>query len=77
MAVKWRTDGKINVDAEQEIVLLVDRADIRQWRPLIYVIQRDKVAERLRRVPLADRASLEMEYILEDLRPEEFDVIGP
>jgi len=77
MSVKWKSDGKIDDDAEQEIMFLLDRADIGQWRPLIYIIQRDKVAARLKPVALPSRASLEMEYTVEDLQPHEFDVIGP
>ena len=77
MSVQWKADGRIDDDAEQEIMFLLDRADIGQWRPLIYIIQRDKVAARLKPVALSSRASVEMEYTLEDLQPHEFDVIGP
>jgi hypothetical protein len=77
LTVRWRTSGVIDNDVEQEIIFLLDRADIGQWRPLIYIIQRDKVEARLQRVPLRDRASLVMEYVIEDLHPDEFDVIGP
>ena len=77
MSVQWKADGRIDDDAEQEIMFLLDRADIGQWRPLIYIIQRDKVAARLKPVTLSSRASVEMEYMLEDLQPHEFDVIGP
>jgi hypothetical protein len=43
----------------------------------LYVIRREQVETRLQRVRLQDRASLEMEYVIEDLQPNEFDVIGP
>jgi hypothetical protein len=74
---KWKTDDLIDDAAEEEIVYLIDRADITHWRPLIYIINKDKVSLRLKRVPLSSRASIEMEYIIDDLIPDEFDVIGP
>jgi|ERR1700730_2466889 len=77
LAADWKLQGRIDAAAEQDIVFLLDRAEIVQWRPLIYIIHRDKVATKLRRVDLRDRASLEMEYIIEDLRSGEFDVISP
>jgi hypothetical protein len=77
LAAQWKADARIDDKAEQEIVFLLDRAEIVQWRPLIYVIHRAAVAPRLKPVDLSRRASLEMEYIIEDLRPHEFDVISP
>jgi hypothetical protein len=77
LAINWQRDGRITNEEQEEIMLLLERADIGQWRPLIYIIRRELVESRLIRVHLRDRASLEMEYKIEDLQPHEFDVIGP
>jgi hypothetical protein len=77
LAAQWKANAHIDHRAEQGIIFLLDRAEIVQWRPLIYIIHREKVAPRLIPLDLSRRASLEMEYIIEDLRPDEFDVISP
>jgi hypothetical protein len=45
-------------------------------RPLLYVIPRDKEEDRLKDVEVSQRAHpLSVEYIAEDVRSSEFDVI--
>lgn len=58
---------------------MVDNAVFRDWRPLIYVIPREPIENlnRLRTVPIQNRASNDVEYVIEDLRQNEFDLIEP
>ena len=74
-AIRDAAAGKISPVAEKEIVFLVDNADARLWRPLLYVINRIAVVGRLEEVPIAERASAAMEFRLADLRPPEFDIV--
>jgi hypothetical protein len=75
-AIKDALAGRLDAKAEQEIIFLIDRADIGKWRPLLYVISRAAVEARLEEVPMAERASPEMEYRIRDLRMPEFDVVA-
>ncbi len=56
---------------------MVDHALIQQWRPLLYLISRNLVADRLELVPIEKRASVEKEYIIRDLQRSEFEIIEP
>jgi hypothetical protein len=67
--------GKISSNEEKEIVYLIDAASLPDWRPLLYIVHRDAVAGRMKQVPINKRASHVMEYVIEDLHPNEFDVI--
>jgi hypothetical protein len=73
--LKERAAGSIDGQAEEDLVVLLDRAEISRWRPLLYIISRAAVQSRLRPVPLASRASPGMEYQIADLAPDEFDVL--
>jgi len=67
--------GSIDKEAEKDLILRLDKAEILDWRPLLYVISRRAVQRRLKRVALSNRASPSMEYQIHDLRPAEFDVL--
>jgi len=54
---------------------MVTNATFDDWRPLLYIIPRDLVASRLKVVPIHKRASFGDEFIVEDLKRGEFDVI--
>jgi hypothetical protein len=55
--------------------VMVDTAPFELWRPLVYVIPRTGVESRLKLVPMHKRAGFGPEYIIEDLRRSEFDLI--
>ena len=75
MAADWNADGTITHDQAEEIIYTVENADFSLWRPLLYVIPKGKVETRLQEVPIAKRASLGMEYIVPDLKRDEFDIV--
>ena len=54
---------------------MVDKAPFQEWRPLLYLIPRNLVADRLELVPIRERASGEKEYIIRDLRRSEFEIV--
>lgn len=74
-ATKWAASGAISAGQRDEILYLAEKSELKEWRPLLYVIPRALVAARLRRVPMADRAGIGDEFVIPDLRRNEFDVI--
>jgi hypothetical protein len=54
---------------------MVKMASFSEWRPILYVIPYQGVASRVQLVPRDKRASSEPEYIISDLRPDEFDIV--
>lgn len=77
LAVDWNNTGKITLDEMEEIIYTIDYAHFKQWRPLLYVIPRALVDSRLIPVSRKNRASLGMEFRIENLRSSEFEVIEP
>lgn len=77
LALKWEEDRTITLEQKQEIIYLVDHASFEDWRPLIYVIPRAPVESRLKIVPMSQRASIGIEYIVPDLERSEFDILEP
>ena len=75
LAIDWAASGKISDDEKQEIIYLVNHAQIADWRPLLFIIPRHLVTGRLELVPMAQRASPEKEYIIRDLKRFEFEII--
>jgi hypothetical protein len=55
--------------------MLADDPDLTYWRPLVYVIPRNLVEARLKPVHLKQRASFGLEFLVEDLKRNEFDII--
>lgn len=75
-AQRKRTDGVIDQLQEREIVDIVNGAETRDFRPLLYLIPRELVPGMLKGVPVADRAHpLSIEYVIERLPRAAFDVI--
>ena len=72
VAVMQRGAGIITPEQANEIVGRVKTADFADWKPLMYVIPYALVASRLQVVPLKNRASDEPEYIIPDLKSQEF-----
>jgi hypothetical protein len=77
VAVQLCAGGKISEAARNEIVTVVAHSNLFEWRPLIFVIPYAPIADRVVEVERARRASSEPEYIIEDLRSHEFDIIEP
>jgi len=68
--------GIITDVQEQEIFEIVDQSEIRDFRPLLYVLPFDNCAHLLKAVPIKDRAHpMSVEFIIEELPRNLFDVI--
>lgn len=77
LALRWLNAGEIDQPVCDEIVAMVSLATFREWRPLIFVIPYQRVNGRAKLVDRSRRASVEHEYIVEDLGIDEFDIIEP
>lgn len=77
VALKLASEGKITSEQAAEIVTILNQAAITDWRPLIYAIPYVAVASRVQIVPLEDRASIEPEFIVPDLKQHEFHILEP
>lgn len=77
LALEWAGKGEITDDQRDEIIAIVANAPFQDWKPLIYAIPFEGVKSRVKLVPLAKRASVEPEYIIEDLVESEFQIIEP
>jgi hypothetical protein len=77
LAVQWFNASLISDAAQQEIAAMVTAARFTDWKPLLFVIPYHAVASRVAEVARARRASSEPEYIVPDLKPDEFDIIEP
>jgi len=75
LAKGWAAKGEISEQDLKDITFNAKHASLNDWRPLIYVIPREKVEPRLVPVPADKRASLGNEFILRDLSADEFDII--
>jgi hypothetical protein len=75
LAIEWEITGEISANARDEIIYMADNATFDDWRPLVYVIPRPLDVARLQIVPPARRASFAPEYIIADLKRDEFDII--
>lgn len=74
-AAEWLGAGKISEEDLEDIVTMVDLDRRDDWRPLIYIINRNLVSDRLERVPARERAGIGLEYRISDLTRDEFDLI--
>ncbi|HKV91674.1 MAG TPA: response regulator [Candidatus Angelobacter sp.] len=74
----WRKAGDITIDQYEEIKATIDRAQIAEFRPLLYVIRRDLVEHMLVQVPVDQKAAtLAPEFIIERLPSFLFEVLQP
>lgn len=72
-----RKDGDITDVAAQEIVAILDAADIRDFRPLFFVIPFSLVRDQVEPVPVSQRAHpFSAEFIIKRLSRSCFDAIG-
>lgn len=76
LAIDWANNGEITDLIKNEIIFIANNQSLEQWRPLLYVIPiTDEIKSRLKSVPIEQRASVAMEYIIEDLDASEFDIV--
>jgi hypothetical protein len=75
LAVDWCDEGLITPTERDDITMTVSKAGFPQWKPLLFVIPYAGVDGRVREVPRDRRASMEPEYIVPDLRSDEFGII--
>ena len=68
--------GIINDLMRDDLFYIITHAEIAHFKPLIYIIDRRKVAKNLIRVPVSETAGLfSQEYIVKELRTAQFDII--
>jgi hypothetical protein len=78
LARNWFAKGEITQAQHDEIIESVKPGSWKIWRPVIYVIPRAPIEAALGRLILAPRQSRGAygeEYIISDLRRDEFDVV--
>lgn len=75
LATDWESRGEISRENREEIFYMTEHYGFDYWRPLIYVIPTNLVEDRLETVPPEKRAGAGTEYIIPDLRRNEFDII--
>jgi len=75
LAIQWEAGGEISPENKKEIIFMVTTAAIEYWRPLLYVIPRALVQNRMQLVPIEKRASFGIEYTINDLKRNEFDIV--
>jgi hypothetical protein len=78
LARDWHAKGEITKAQHDEIFASVKIGSWRIWRPVIYVIPRARIeatAGRLNLAPRAARGGYGEEFIISDLRRDEFDVV--
>lgn len=69
-------EGTITASQLRDIVSIVEQAQLRDFRPLLYVIPFHGVRDMVREVPVADRAApLSREYLIDRLPRASFDLI--
>lgn len=69
-------DGVISKDQYEEIKAKVALSELRDYYPIIYLINKRKVKKRLQVVPPVDTASKNsVEYIIDDLKSNECEII--
>jgi hypothetical protein len=73
--IKYST-GIINELQRNEILTIVEKASLQEFKPLLYAIPYSKVKHILKEVPIGDRASpTSDEYIIESLSEDCFDIL--
>lgn len=69
-------NGIINKEEHNKIEYIIDKAELNDFKPILYVIHAEKVCDRIKKVEVSKTANpLSTEYILEDLKIEEFEII--
>jgi hypothetical protein len=69
-------DGVISATQKAEIISAVTNAEVRDFRPLLYVMPYQRVKRWTNEVPTGERAHpLSIEFIIESLPRQAFDVV--
>ena len=75
-ATRKRSAGAITEEQEREIGGIVELAETRDFRPLLYVIPYTNVLSIVQNVPVKEKAHpLAEEYVIEELPRQCFDII--
>lgn len=76
LSVQWVADGSMTTAQRDELAYLLEHAEMKYWRPMLYLIPRAAVAgPRLKLVHPSKRAGLGLEFIIEDLDSTEFEAL--
>jgi hypothetical protein len=75
LAIDWCNANHITASQRDDITAVVGMVPMDHWRPLLFVIPYSGGAGRVQEVPLAQRASMEPEFIIRDLKPTEFGIV--
>lgn len=77
LATEWFVDGEISEFERDEIIAGATSSSWKIWRPLLYIIDRQKVESsgRLASVPLSSRAAIGQEFQIFDLKEDEFEIM--
>ena len=68
--------GKITKEEKEDILFIVHEADISDFTPLLYIIDKKLTADKIIKVPLKERANTHSdEFLIKNLHTDEFDVI--
>lgn len=68
--------GIITEQQEKDIAAIVDIAETRDFRPLLYIIPFYLVKDLIKDIPVSERAHpLSIEYVIEQLPRQYFDII--
>lgn len=68
--------GVITAEQKAEIKAIVDQAETRDFRPLMYIMPYERVKSMAKEVPIGDRAHpLSEEYVIDALPRKDFDII--
>jgi hypothetical protein len=71
-----RVSGVITKKQEKDIASIVEGAETKDFRPLLYIIPFSHAAKLLQEVPVENRAHpLSVEYVIDELPRSHFDVI--
>lgn len=75
VALLKKAEGSISDEEAAEIGEMADLASIYDFRPVLYVIPYEGVANRVSLVKGKNRASIEPEYLITELKDDEFEMI--
>ncbi len=68
--------GALSEAQYDELVVTIQSNDFNLWRPIVYLIPRHLIdPTRLQLVPAAQRAGLGNEFVIRDLKREEFEIM--
>ena len=74
-SLEWKAKGEITNNQRKEIIHRIKNSSFKDWRPIIYLIPYKLVESRLRKVKLPETANLGNEFVIKDLKRNEFGII--